>query len=193
MNYAAVNLSFRGFKAAEEAYRAALKIRSTDYDAHLGLALAIRGQIDDSNFDQRVAESQAELEQCKKIAPDRAETYYNEAILTQEYKAKGGGANAVPVLEQAATIFDSFVQKAGGAPEYADAVKRAKDRAQDIRDTVKFIKEGQTQAAIEAAQQEKEQSAAPATDEATDAQPPAGDPGAPATPAAPAPAPGKSK
>lgn len=186
MNFAAVNLSFRGFAAAEAAYKAALKIKPNDYDGHLGLALAIRGQINDSNFDQRVAEAQSELDQCKKLAPDRAETFYNEAILTQEYKAKGGGQNAVPMLEQAANIFDSFVQKAGGAPEFADAVKRSKDRSQDIRDTVKFIKEGQSAAAIEAARQEKEQNAP--TDDTTEA-PAEGDQGAaPATPA-PAPAP----
>ena len=60
MNYAAVNLQFRGFKPAEDAYRAALRIRN-DYDARLGLALALRGQIDDSNFDKMVAASSAEL------------------------------------------------------------------------------------------------------------------------------------
>src|SRR5690606_11977537 len=69
MNFAAINLSFRGFKAAEEAYRAALKIQPDDYDARLGLALAIRGQIDDANFDQYVAAAQAELDHAKKIAP----------------------------------------------------------------------------------------------------------------------------
>ena len=157
MNYAAVNLSFRGFKQAEDAYRNALKVRPNDYDAHLGLALAIRGQINDSNFDKYVADAQKELDECKRLAPDRAETLYNEAILTQEYKAKGGGANAVPMLEQAASIFEAFVQKAGTGSEFATAVKRSKDRAQDIRDTVKFIKEGQSAAAIEAARQEKEQ------------------------------------
>src|SRR5260221_617211 len=167
--------------AIDDGYKAALKIKPGDYDAHLGLALAIRGQINDSNFDQRVAEAQSELEQCKKLAPDRAETFYNEAILTQEYKAKGGGQNAVPMLEQAANIFDSFVQKAGGAPEFADAVKRSKDRSQDIRDTVKFIKEGQSAAAIEAARQEKEQGA-PEEGEA----PAEGDQGAAPAPDAPA-------
>lgn len=173
MNYAAINLSFRGFKQAEDAYRNALKVKPNDYDAHLGLALAIRGQINDSNFDKYVADAQKELDECKRLAPDRAETLYNEAILTQEYKAKGGGANAVPMLEQAAGIFDAFVSKAGSAPEFAVAVKRSKDRAQDIRDTVKFIKEGQTQAAIDAAQQEKE-GAAPPPEEGTDAPPPEG-------------------
>jgi len=88
MNYAAINLSFRGFKAAEDAYRAAIRMHPNDYEAHLGLALALRGAINDTNWDKNVAEAQAELEQCKKLAPDRAETLYNEAILTQEYKAK---------------------------------------------------------------------------------------------------------
>jgi tetratricopeptide (TPR) repeat protein len=182
MNYAAVNLSFRGFKQAEDAYRQALKVRPNDYDAHLGLALAIRGQINDSNFDKNVADAQKELDECKRIAPDRAETLYNEAILTQEYKAKGGGDKAVPMLEQAATIYESFMQKAGSAPEFAAAVKRAKDRATDIRDTVKFIKEGQSQAAIDAAMQEKEQGAPPAGEEGGDTPPPAGGDGAGAPP-----------
>src|SRR4051812_1019347 len=71
MNYAAVNLLFRGFGQAEEAYKAALKMRPNDYDAHLGLALALRGQIDDTNFDKKVAESAAEIDAAKKIAPER--------------------------------------------------------------------------------------------------------------------------
>jgi Tfp pilus assembly protein PilF len=186
MNYAAVNLSFRGFKAAEDAYRSALKMRANDYDAHLGLALAVRGQIDDSNFDKRVAEAKAELEQCKKLAPDRAETYYNEAILVQEYEARSGGNDAVPILERAASIFDNFIQRAGSQPEFSDAVKRSKDRAQDIRDTVKFIKEGQTAAAIEAARQEKEQAQPQEGEEGTGTEGAA--PAAPAEGAAPAPA-----
>jgi len=183
MNYAAVNLSFRGFKAAEDAYRAATRMHPNDYEAHLGLALAIRGQINDSNWDANVAGAQKELDECKRLAPDRAETLYNEAILTQEYKAKGQKEGAIPALEQAATIYDNFVSRAQGQPEFADAVKRAKERSQDIRDTVKFIKEGQSEAAIEAAKQDKEQG----TTEEGEAE---GDQGAaPAGSSAPAPAP----
>ncbi|MEO8797946.1 MAG: hypothetical protein ABI551_08685, partial [Polyangiaceae bacterium] len=53
MNYAAVNLSFRGFEQAQGAYDKALAIagHSNDYDAHLGRALALRGLINDSNYD----------------------------------------------------------------------------------------------------------------------------------------------
>lgn len=143
MNYAAVNLGFRGFREAESAYRDALKLRPNTYAAHLGLALAIRGQINDSNFDQYVKEAQEQLDEAKKIAPNRPETYYNEAILTQEYKAKGEQQQAVPMLEKAASLYREFIEKAGSAPQFAEAVKRSKEREQDISDTVKFIKEGQ--------------------------------------------------
>jgi hypothetical protein len=96
------------------------------------------------------------------------------------------------MLEQAATIFETFIQKAGSGAEFSAVVKRSKDRAQDIRDTVKFIKEGQSAAAIEAARQEKE-GTAPPTEEGTEAPPPeGGDQGGappPAPPPPPAPAP----
>ncbi|MGA7121169.1 MAG: hypothetical protein WBY94_13780, partial [Polyangiaceae bacterium] len=66
MNLAAINLSFRGFDKAEQAYRKALEMHPNDYDAHLGLALALRGQIDDSNYDKQVSAVQAEIDTCKK-------------------------------------------------------------------------------------------------------------------------------
>ena len=141
MNYAAVNLSFRGFQEAEKSYREALRMRPNEYEAHLGLALACRGQINDGNFDKYVAESEKALAAAKKIDGQRPEAYYNEAILTQEYKAKRG--NAVTALEKAARQYDDFVMKAGGDAAFADAVKRAKERTQDIRDTIKFIREGE--------------------------------------------------
>lgn len=148
MNYAAVNLSFRGYEEAEKAYRDALKLHPKDYEAQLGLALALRGQINDSNFDKLVAESQQHLDEAKKIAPDRAETYYNEAILTQEFRAKRGAP--VPTLKKASEQYRQFIDKAGSDSSFAAAVKRSKDRSQDIADTVKFIEEGE-QAAKEAA------------------------------------------
>jgi tetratricopeptide (TPR) repeat protein len=145
MNYAAVNLQFRGFTQAEEAYRAALKMRPTDYDAHLGLALALRGQIDDSNFDKKVAEAAAEIDAAKKAAPERAETYYNDAILTQEYKAKSGGKGGETELINAKGLFGQFVQKAGSAPEFADTVKRSKDRIAEIDQIIEFNKQSDAQ------------------------------------------------
>jgi lipoprotein NlpI len=145
MNYAAVNLSFRGFVEAEKAYREALKLAPGDYEALLGLALAVRGQVNDANFDKYVAESQKYLDECKKVDPSRPESYYNEAILTQEFRAKSSGdiKKSIPTLKDAISRYEAFISKAGGAPEFAEAVKRSKDRIEDIQATIKFIEEGE--------------------------------------------------
>jgi tetratricopeptide (TPR) repeat protein len=144
MNLAAINLSFRGFDKAEAAYRKALEMHPNDYDAHLGLALALRGQIDDSNYDKQVAAVQAELDACKKIDAARPDTYFNEGILTQEYKAKGAGGTdkAIAVYNQAKQVFATFMEKASGKSEYDGAVKKTKERMQDIDDTVNFLQAG---------------------------------------------------
>ena len=130
-------------------------MKPQDFDAHLGLALALRGLIDDANFDQMVAAASAELEAAKKISPDRAETYYNEAILTQEYKAKSGGKAAEGALTAAKGLFGQFIQKAGTTAEFADAVKRAKERITEIDQIIEFNK--QTEADRKAAEAEMKQ------------------------------------
>lgn len=152
MNYAAVNLGFRGFEQANQAYQKALKMRPNDYDAHLGLALALRGPItgSETDYDAKVAAVQAELDAAKKIDPNRPDAYYNEGILTQEFKAKAGGSKdkTLAALSQAKGIFKTFLDKAAGKPEYDGAVKRVrgdgtdKDRGRlgDIEDTEQFLK-----------------------------------------------------
>ncbi len=123
MNFAAVNMQFRGFDKAEEAYRAALKLKPNDYDAHLGLGLALRGQINDSNFDAKLKDSDAELEAAKKIDDNRPEAYFNQAILTQEYKAKSGDDKSNQSLAAAIGLYEGFVKRATGKPEFADALE----------------------------------------------------------------------
>ena len=151
MNYAAVNLGFRGFDQAQTAYKKALEMRPNDYDAHLGLALAIRGPITgaEANYDQLVAAAQAELDAAKKIDPNRPDAYYNEGILTQEFKAKAGGPKekTIASLKEAKAIFQTFLEKASGKPEYDGVVKRVKGdgskkdlgRLGDIDDTIAFL------------------------------------------------------
>lgn len=152
MNYAAVNLGFRGFEQAQGAYKKAIAMRPNDYDAHLGMALAIRGPItgSESDYDAKLSAVQAELDTCKKLDPNRPDAYYNEGIFTQEFKAKAGGppAQTIATLESAKKIFQTFLEKAAGKPEYDGAVKRVKGdgspkdggRLQDIDDTIQFLK-----------------------------------------------------
>jgi len=122
MNYAAVNMQFRGFAQAEQAYRDALKIRPTDYDAHLGLALALRGEINDTNFDAKLKEAEGEIDAAKKIDDKRPEAYFNHAILVQEFKAKSGDSKSNDSLQQAITLYQAFVDRAKDKPDFAPAV-----------------------------------------------------------------------
>jgi len=143
MNYAAVNLSFRGFGEAEKAYRAALSQRPDTYEAHLGLALSLRGAIDDTNFQKNVTEAQKHLDEAKKLEPSRPEAFYNEAILAQEYKAKRAGSDEATFAEfnKAIAQYQSFISKAQGKAGFEQAVKRSEARIQDMKDTMDFMKE----------------------------------------------------
>ncbi len=144
MNYAAVNLSFRGFEEAERSYREALRLKPNEFEAHLGLALAIRGQINMGNKDKLLPGAEKELAEAKKLQPNRAETYYNEAILTQEFKAKGvpDEKQSIAMMRTAIKQYQDFIGKASAEAGFADAVKRSKDRIQDLEDTIKFLEEG---------------------------------------------------
>jgi len=180
MNYAAVNLSFRGFEQAEAAYREALRLRPAEYEAHLGLALAIRGQISPANRDEKLGEAEKQLAEAKKLASSRPETYYNEAILTQEFKAKAqpDEEKSIAMMKTAIRQYEDFIGKAGSDSAFADAVKRSKERIQDMRDTIKFLEEGKKsreeadraakEAAKAAAEKEKADKAAAAEKEKAD-------------------------
>ncbi len=135
MNLAALNLQVRGFARAEEAYRAVLAQRPDEYDARVGLALAIRGQIDAASEPARVADATKELLHAERIAPDRPEAWFNQAILVQEYGGRTGApGEAVANLVRAGLSSTSGSwSTADGAPAFAEARERAKGRLKDIQ------------------------------------------------------------
>jgi tetratricopeptide (TPR) repeat protein len=139
LNYAAVNLSFRGFEEAMHAYRAVVRLRPRSYEAHLGLALALRGQIRGTERDSLVEQAQRHLDRAKQIAPNRPEAYYNEAILTQEFKAKASEKQAKPMLKKALSLYGEFIARAGDQKRFSDAIQRSKERQQDIEQMLAFL------------------------------------------------------
>ncbi len=151
MNLALVNLSFRGFAQAEVALRKALELRPNDYDAHLALALALRGQIVGTGDDAQIAAIDAELDQCRKIDTKRPDAWYNAAILTHEYKAKAATSpsRVIVALVDAKALYAEFLALAKDRPDYDAAIKRTRgdgklDRGVlgDIEDTIAFIRAG---------------------------------------------------
>jgi hypothetical protein len=67
------------------------------------------------------------------------------------------------MLKKASQMYREFISKAGADKAYAEAVKRSKDRIEDIDATVQFIEDG------EAARKAEAESAA---SQAKDAAPP---------------------
>jgi hypothetical protein len=135
---------------------------------------------------------QAELDACKKADGARPDAYFNEGILTQEYKAKnaGGTDQAVAVYLQAKQIFQTFQDKANGKPEYAGALKKTTERMQDIDDTVTFLKAGGPPSAPPPAPSDSSAAGAPPSGSASasaSAAPSGGAATPPATPPAKAP------
>jgi tetratricopeptide (TPR) repeat protein len=134
LNFASLILSFRGFAEAEQAYRAALRLSPDDYDAHLGLSLALRGQIDVGGDAERLAAAERELEIAKKIAPDRPEAYFNQALLAEDFGARSERPEVTKrELARAKELLTTFLAKAGSGPELEGARKKAKERLEDIR------------------------------------------------------------
>ena len=122
MNYAAVNAEFRGFINSEAAYRAALRIRPNDYDAHLGLALALRGQIDEAGSNPALMGARAELNRAQQLDPTRPEAYFNLAILTEQYLTKSSTDGAAE-LRNAKTLYGEFATRARGDSRFGETVK----------------------------------------------------------------------
>jgi hypothetical protein len=153
MNYAAINLSFRGFKAAEDAYRAAsgcVRTTTTRTSASLSRS-AVRSTGRTSTRTspkRRPSSSSAEA----RAGPRRNPLQRGDLPGVQ---GQGGGAERRRCSSKRprSSRTSSRVRRARRSSPTRSS---AKDRAQDIRDTVKFIKRGQTEAAIEAARQEKE-------------------------------------
>jgi tetratricopeptide (TPR) repeat protein len=131
-NLAVALLGTEQFAAAERAYDRVLALRADDYEAHLGRALARRGQINGANLATQVASVESDLERCKELDPERPEAYFNDALLTEEYKATAAPIDKVAVLERARSLFDTFIAKAAGRPEYANEVRLAKRRVREL-------------------------------------------------------------
>jgi hypothetical protein len=88
------------------------------------------------------------------------------------------------VYGQAKEVFQKFLEKAGDKPEYAGAVKKTRERMQDMDDTITFLQAGGPSTPAPAAPADS------GTAPASSAPPPA-DSAAPAGNAAPPPPPAK--
>ena len=193
MNRAAISLNFRNYTTAEGDFRIVLKQQPKNFEAVIGLGVALRGG-------GKIDEAEQQYLTAMKLNEKSPRPYYNLALLYQDYK---GGQR--PELEKAQQYYRDYMAKAGSAMSAAER-KDAKKKIQDIDDLFKALAEAaKMQAAFEEMlrkqeqqqreneaelkrmqELEKQQNAQP-----PDAPPPAADPNAPpaADPNAPPPPP----
>jgi tetratricopeptide (TPR) repeat protein len=158
MNFGAVNLSFRGYEAAEGAFRKAVALQPENYEAHLSLGAALRGM-------ERYGDARASFEKARQIDGKAPGAYYNLAVLMQDYEltTAGGMPEQIKVLSKAKGIFREFVDKCRGRREACvrkrvgeedqDMTKVAQKRMKAIDQTISGLREAQ-QLAEEAARLE---------------------------------------
>lgn len=106
MNYGAVNLSFRGFSAAEDAFRKAVALHPDDYQASLSLGAALRGL-------EKFGEARSQYEKARQLDAKAPGAYYNLGVLMQDYEmSSAGGMDAqIALLGKAKQLYRDFLSK----------------------------------------------------------------------------------
>lgn len=137
VNYGTINLSFRGYQDAREAFEHALQLRADSYDAHIGLGVALRGLAAQSQQESErpalLQRAQQEYERARTLDGARADAYYNLGVLHMNYMS--GISPDLQNLDNAERQLNEFLQRAQGRAPLADAVTRATRYLRNIRET----------------------------------------------------------
>jgi tetratricopeptide (TPR) repeat protein len=141
LNYGATLLSVRNFEQAAEAFRAAAALRVGSYDAWLGLGTAARGQITSRNEAAMIAFAQECLERSVRLAPDRPEAWFEQAMLMSRLPSGWGGQPRAQIerLRSALRLFDAFLQRAGNLPQFAADAAQAGEHKREIQALLGFL------------------------------------------------------
>lgn len=127
LNIAAISLSARSYKQAEEAFQAVLKKQPNNLDAVIGMGVALRGQ-------RRIDEAETWYKKAQTVDPRNCGPLYNLALLYQDYKA--GNPDE---LRKAQQYYNSYVTCPGRRD--TEKVTDSQRRIKDIDDTFKAIEE----------------------------------------------------
>lgn len=136
VNYGTINLSFRGYQDAREAFVHAVELRGDSYDAHIGLGVALRGLAAAQDRDQAMLQqAQQEYERAQQIDATRPDAYYNLGVLHMGYM---GGQ--IPDLERAKGFLQQFQQRAANNARYAAQNTQAAQHLRNIDQTIAALR-----------------------------------------------------
>jgi tetratricopeptide (TPR) repeat protein len=98
MNYAAINLNFRGYQEAKTSFEKAISLNPKSFDAHIGLGVALRGLEDFEG-------AKAEYRKAAEIDPKRTDYIFNLGVLEMDYVNPGD----VSGYDKAKEVFNKFL------------------------------------------------------------------------------------
>lgn len=127
LNFGSINLSFRGYEAAERAFRKALELRPDAYEANLSLGVALRGL-------ERYDDARRAYEKALEIDERQPDAHYNLGVLAQDYLfgQTSDQGEQLRLLESAKQSYRRFVAACEAAPE-ACIRQRRDETPRDLR------------------------------------------------------------
>jgi tetratricopeptide (TPR) repeat protein len=139
-NIAMIALRFRDYESAERSLETVLEVDSVanDVDAWIALGVAKRGL-------RKYDDAEQAYRQALTLDASDPRPWYNLGILAQEHRsglaedAKGVTA----AYEIALSHYRTFVEQAGSAPRWREAVAEAKDRILVVEDSIEAIEKNQ--------------------------------------------------
>ncbi len=126
MNIAAISLSARSYKQAEDAFQAVIKKQPNNLDATIGMGVAMRGQ-------EKAAEAENWYNKALALDPKNCGVLYNLGLLYQDYKA-----GSPEDLKKGQDLYNKYLACGRTDPEHQTDARR---RIKDIDDTFKALEE----------------------------------------------------
>ncbi len=117
MNVGLTTVNFRKYDTAKEEFSKVLELTNNkNYDAFIGLGLALRGANDFAGAEQQ-------YNNAIKLDGTRGEAYYNLGVLNKDFKANKAGnlKDSQDIDRKAKDYFNQFLSKSGTAEDKAEA------------------------------------------------------------------------
>jgi tetratricopeptide (TPR) repeat protein len=111
-----VTLGFRKYDVAKEMLSKAIELAPRNYDAYIGLGIALRGLKD-------LDGAEAQYRKARDIDPKRGDAYYNLGVLYKDFRASKSSdlAASVGTYKQAKEQFQQFLTLPIEAADKAEA------------------------------------------------------------------------
>lgn len=131
MNVGQIVLSSRDYSEAETQFREVLKLQPKNYEATIGLGVALRGQATRlraqgkaAEFESKITDAEQTYNKAIALDANRPDAYYNLGLLYKDYRTNSEDqAKNIEKYRQAKKYFQDFQARADKGDEKVDEAK----------------------------------------------------------------------